>query len=339
MMDVEAAAWTIDGTGVVTGWTASAQALLGYSAGRVCGRPAPRLIPRSGPLRDVPPGCRAVELRHADGRLIPVELTVDVLDPGPGRLFLATPRPRSPDPGRDRLESLTLFAGCVAHDLRNVLQGLQGQAGLLSEGVRAAALEPSSRADLEACLDAVDEMVRRGTALARQLSAFARHEALAPTWVDVAALLGDEGRLQLPGEGGPSASSLARPPRIHVHAEAGLPPVWMDPVSLERVLWNLLLNARDASPPDGGIEVRLRRHPLRPGWIQLEVEDEGQGIHPEVRDRLFQPYVTTKEPAEGHGLGLSVVQGLLARAGGTIEVGDGARGGALFRIALPGREG
>ncbi|MCA9619802.1 MAG: HAMP domain-containing protein [Myxococcales bacterium] len=111
-----------------------------------------------------------------------------------------------------------------------------------------------------------------------------------------------------------------------------LPPVAMDAGRLEQVLLNLLLNAADVVPDDGG---RVRLAAKEAGdRVVVEVEDNGGGIAPEVRERLFEPFVTTKDVGEGTGLGLAVCRGLVEGVGGTIEAQEG-EAGARFVLELP----
>lgn len=114
--------------------------------------------------------------------------------------------------------------------------------------------------------------------------------------------------------------------------EDDLPPVTLSDEQLVQVLLNLLLNAADAVPAHGGrIDVRAKRSDL---GVRVEVEDNGSGIAPEIRDRLFEPFTTTKEVGKGTGLGLAVCRGLLEGAGGSISAEDGAVG-ARFVFTLP----
>ncbi len=114
--------------------------------------------------------------------------------------------------------------------------------------------------------------------------------------------------------------------------EEGLPPVAMESERVEQVLLNLLLNAADAVPRPGGrvsIEAQLKGDQLR-----VSIEDNGGGIEPSVRGKLFEPFVSTKDVGKGTGLGLAVCRGLVEAAGGTIDVEDGAEG-ARFTLGLP----
>jgi C4-dicarboxylate-specific signal transduction histidine kinase len=114
------------------------------------------------------------------------------------------------------------------------------------------------------------------------------------------------------------------------------PTVRGQPVLLERVLMNLLLNARDAlatRPAGLPRQIRIATAPAPEGWVRLKVADTGGGIAPEVAASLFEPFVTTKGPDKGTGLGLSICYGLLKGMGGGIEAHNEAEG-AVITVTL-----
>ena len=121
---------------------------------------------------------------------------------------------------------------------------------------------------------------------------------------------------------------------IRVEIPEDLPRIALAGPRIVQVLLNLLLNAADAAPREGGrITLRAARAP--DDRVRLTVEDNGPGIAAAIRDRLFEPFATTKEPGKGTGLGLAVCRGLVEAAGGTLSAEDGAEGGARFVIELP----
>lgn len=111
----------------------------------------------------------------------------------------------------------------------------------------------------------------------------------------------------------------------------------VDPGQAQLVLLNLVVNANDAMPGGGTVTVRTRR--TDDGGVELTVEDEGTGIPKEILGRIFEPFVTTKAPGEGTGLGLATCHGVVTRAGGSIRAENLPRRGAALRIALPAAEG
>ena len=114
---------------------------------------------------------------------------------------------------------------------------------------------------------------------------------------------------------------------------AGTPTVTMPAPRLTQVLLNLVLNAGAAASPGGF--VRVRAHAIEDGSVRIDVEDDGPGVAPEVRGRLFEPFVTTKDVGEGTGLGLAVCRGIVESAGGAIEYDPTYVDGARFYVVLP----
>jgi len=120
----------------------------------------------------------------------------------------------------------------------------------------------------------------------------------------------------------------------------GLPKVSGDPVKLRQVLHNLIKNAQEAMPmsPPGCIDILTTRvEDNRRHWLEIRLHDNGPGISPEHRDRVFEPYVTTK--ARGTGLGLAIVKKIIEEHGGSIQVDSQADTGAGFTIRLPALPG
>ena len=115
-----------------------------------------------------------------------------------------------------------------------------------------------------------------------------------------------------------------------------------DQGTLNQVVMNLCTNAAHAMRQGGGtIEVRqflIHQADTGQKWLRLQVGDSGSGISPEIKSRIFEPFFTTKKPGEGTGLGLSVVHGIVAGMGGTIQVKDRAGGGTVFTVELPAHD-
>ena len=127
---------------------------------------------------------------------------------------------------------------------------------------------------------------------------------------------------------------------LHLDIPSAVARVALDAVSIESLVVNLVVNARDAQPLGGRIDLALhvrRAARIRPATVELSVADRGTGIAPEVRDRLFEPRVTTK--AHGSGLGLAIVADVVHGAGGTVAVSDQPDGGTRFVVTLPELDG
>jgi CheY-like chemotaxis protein len=178
----------------------------------------------------------------------------------------------------------------------------------------------------------------RAAALTRQLLAFSRRQPLAPVAMDLgAAVRGTERMLQ---------RLLAEGIRLEVSVREAAP-VYADPGQIELALLNLCVNARDAMPRGGRLEVEVGAlaadDPRRPAGsdvpdgplAMLTVRDSGAGIDPEIIDRIFEPFFTTKGVGRGTGLGLSTVLGIVGQSGGAIRVRSEPGQGAEFTVYLP----
>ncbi len=231
-----------------------------------------------------------------------------------------------------RLEALGQLAGGVSHDFNNLLFVINAYAQQL---VREDHLSPSAREAAEA----IRECGERGTAITRQLLLFSRNEFMAPVRVEVNAAVRDLDRLlrRLLSENIALVTSLD-PAVGSVRWGTGM---------LERVVTNLVLNARDAMPGGGSITVETRsvalvhaivtpRTTISPGrYITISVIDTGSGMTKEISERLFEPFFTTKGPDRGTGLDLATVYGMVSQAEGSIDVETTLGSGTRFTVYLP----
>lgn len=229
-----------------------------------------------------------------------------------------------------KMEALGLLAGGMAHDFNSIITAVRGHAQFLVDELPEA---NPSRADALEIRDAAD----RGARLARQLLAFGRRDNAEPQAIDLSAVVREATGLLL--------SLIREDIRLELELEPDLWPVRMDPGQVERVLMNLVVNARDAMPHGGTIRVCARnvavpaltgRGGPSPGpCVALEVWDDGVGMSAATRTRIFEPFFTTKPPGEGTGLGLSTVYGIARKAGGGVTVESVPGRGALLRVLLP----
>jgi two-component system, OmpR family, sensor histidine kinase KdpD len=124
---------------------------------------------------------------------------------------------------------------------------------------------------------------------------------------------------------------------VHVDVPSALPSIWMDANQMERVVANLVQNAIKYSPPASQINISARV--TEDGELELCVEDEGLGVPPEDRERIFEPFfrnqTTDQSKVSGHGLGLAICQSIVLAHGGRMRVGDRPGGGARFSVFLP----
>ncbi len=249
------------------------------------------------------------------------------LNDGAGALLLL--ESLAPSQGA-RLEILGRLAGGIAHDFNNLLAVVLGGAGALRRFYATDEAGPE--------LDAIDGAAQRGSALVRQLLAFARQQVMAPRVIDLNDSIRQMSQMlpRLMGN------------QIDLHMELQEPgrSVRVDPSQWDQVLLNLIVNARDAMGGKGvlyittGRRLVLDAETLPPGrYVTVEVTDSGPGIAPEVLPRIFEPFFTTKLDQGGTGLGLATVQGIIGQFGGQMEVESRLGKGSTFRILLPRHDG
>ena len=231
-----------------------------------------------------------------------------------------------------KIEAIGRLAGGVAHDFNNLLSVIASYSGMML-----ADLEPDT--PMRDDLHEIQRAVERGSALTTQLLAFSRKQVLQARVVDLAEVVAATETMlrRLIGED-IRVVFEAHERGLHVKA---------DPGQLEQVLMNLAVNARDAMPAGGTLQVRVdeivvheeaaRR--LTGGatgtWVRLTVRDTGVGMDAETRQRIFEPFFTTKKPGQGTGLGLATVYGIVKQSGGFIWVESAPGSGATFTILLP----
>jgi signal transduction histidine kinase/CheY-like chemotaxis protein len=217
-----------------------------------------------------------------------------------------------------RLEALGQLTGGVAHDFNNLLMVVNTNVHLLR------ARHPALASDAQ--LQRIDRAVSTGSKLTRQLLAFARRQPLRPEVIDLATTLPELMELIRPTLGSSVAAGCEVAP--------GTGCIEADPAELELAIINLAMNARDAMPEGGTL--RLAAHPAEDGEaVLIEVTDTGQGIPPEILDKVFEPFFTTKDVGRGTGLGLSQVWGLAQQAGGVASIRSTPGQGTTVSLHLP----
>jgi signal transduction histidine kinase len=174
----------------------------------------------------------------------------------------------------------------------------------------------------------VGEGLKRTSALVGDLREFARPGSRGETQTDVYVEAGLRSTLTLVGHAIAAANA-----ELDVQIEPGLPGLAGDPGGLNQVYLNLLKNAVEALGPRGGtIRVRAAREAEH---VSIRIGDDGQGIAPEIRERLFEPFFTTKDAAGGTGLGLAICQRIVDDHGGTLTLESEEGRGAEFIVRLP----
>ncbi|GAB4309502.1 MAG: hypothetical protein Kow0069_08820 [Promethearchaeota archaeon] len=226
-----------------------------------------------------------------------------------------------------KLESVALLAGGIAHDFRNILQGLVGNLSLLRD-------QSPEGADWNRLLAEMEDDLARAVQLTDQLLAFAKGSTPVKRRVKVPEVL----------EPATSLSVRGSNVRLKVEVPPDLWPVEADPSQLAQCFGNLALNAVQAMPNGGTLEVVARnarvphgeeKHPLLPrgDYVVVQFSDEGVGIPRENLSRVFDPYFTTKPG--GTGLGLAVVHTIVRQHGGHVRVESRVGKGSTFTLYFP----
>jgi two-component system, cell cycle sensor histidine kinase and response regulator CckA len=231
------------------------------------------------------------------------------------------------------LEAVSRLAGGIAHDFNNLLASIRGNAELIGHQLDA---DAAPQAEVSEILTATD----RAAGLTRQLLAFSRKQVLQPTVLDLNGVVLSVSRM--------ARRLMGSQVRVDERLGLELPQVQADPATLEQVLLNLIVNARDAMPGGGLIRVTTdacelvagtraaAETGLTPGpYVRMSVQDEGVGMDPATQARIFEPFFSTREPGRGTGLGLSTVYGILRQTGGAITVTSAPHQGATFVVYLP----
>jgi PAS domain S-box-containing protein len=280
---------------------------------------------------------RETRMRDAEGQEVAVDFSVTPVRGEDGLVSLLVAEARDVSALKaaqallheaQKMDTLGQLTGGVAHDFNNLLMAVLGNLGIARRRAEARAPE------LLRHLDAATQAAERGATLTQRLLAFARRQDLKPMPVDLRALLlGVEALLRR------SAGPLVT---LELDAPEGLPPALVDPHALELALVNLTVNARDAMPEGGRVEVRIARvDGPAPGrlpagtWLTVAVHDEGGGMDDATLSRAVEPFFTTKAPGQGTGLGLSMVHGLAAQSGGALVLESAPGRGTTATLWLP----
>jgi signal transduction histidine kinase/DNA-binding response OmpR family regulator len=227
-----------------------------------------------------------------------------------------------------KLDALGQLTGGVAHDFNNLLASVLGGIELL--GRRMTFAEAEARV-----LDLMRHAAEQGAELVRRMMAFSRQQSLMPTTVDPAALR--------EAVAGLVENTLGGTVELAWHFPNDVGHLFVDRAQTELALVNLILNARDAMPDGGTIEVALDTIALSepdgdlgPGdYLTLSVRDNGTGIPEHIIEKVTEPFFTTKEAGKGTGLGLSMVFGFVRQSGGTLRISSQAGAGTTIEMVLP----
>lgn len=231
-----------------------------------------------------------------------------------------------------RVEDIAKLAGDIAHDLNNLLAPIRMATELLKKKTE----DPA----LDRYVEIIQTSTGRARSVIQEILTFSRESEAADCQVmDVNPLLQELENIIR--ETFPDTINLA------FEYQESAPRVEMDPHQMHRSVLNLLVNAKDAVNEEGDIGVRVSTHDVEmrvcvgercliPGrYTCISVSDNGTGIKKEIRDKIFDPFFTTKPKEKGTGLGLASVFGIVARAGGFIDLESTESEGSTFHIFLP----
>ncbi len=355
----------IDDQGLISTWNPAAEQLFGYTAAEALGRVPQEVVVADDPKAQIEISESVLGLgrtrqyeakrRHRNGDELTVQISIAPLNAGAStptgavvsirdvtatraaeaRVEAAELREtellRELEQSR-RLESVGQLAGGIAHDFNNLLGVILNLATFVASAVPV---------DSQARIDATEigETATRAATLTRQLLIFSRRDVVEPEVFNAGALAGDLRSFL--------TRALGEAIQLSITGDDDLWNVNMDRGQLEQVIVNLAVNGRDAMSSGGRLMIETRntvvdeefartRVGLEPGhYVTLTVSDTGTGMPPDVIERAFEPYFTTKSEGQGTGLGLATVYGIATKAGGRVALYSELGRGTSVHVHLP----
>jgi len=239
-----------------------------------------------------------------------------------------------------KMEAIGQLTGGIAHDFNNILGSVLGYSRLAAD-----CLGTPDAHKVPGYLTEVYKAGKRAQDLVRQLLTFSRSSPQHPKHLDLVVLIKEVTKML--------RATLPTTMTLRLELDRGVPAVHLDPIQVQQLLMNLVLNARDAIEGHGVISVGLRylrnldglvsslaHRPIVGDWVEMSVTDTGAGMSSDILERIFEPFFTTKEIGRGSGMGLAVVHGIVTQNEGEILVdstpGRGARFRVLFRPSASG---
>jgi len=337
---------TTDMNDNIVSFNRGAERSLGYQADDVTGKPVTllyrdptkreeflRLIRSDKGVQDY-----SFELLCQDGTLLPVSLSLSQLKNSSGKMIGTVGMSKDISHRKalmaqilqsERMAAVGRLASGVAHEINNPLAIISEITGFLnelaedeSEGQRTEIVQ-----ELREALPKIRTQIKRGRDITHRLLQFARKTEMSIEHADVNTALKEilpflEKECRLAGI------------TIHRDCQGDLPKIALDETQLQEILMNLTKNAMDALTAKGGGSIWLEAHEEE-GKVVISVRDDGPGIDDAVRDRLFDPFASTKSIKQGTGLGLAICYAIVKRCDGEIRVFSEPNGGACFKVFLP----
>ncbi len=340
----------IDEAGTIRSFSAAAERLFGWTATEAIGCNVTLLMPDpyraehaqylgryldTGERKIIGIGRVAVGVRR-DGSTFPIELAVGEMRSGRRRFFTGFIRDLTEPQAAERrlhdmqselihvsrLTSMGEMASALAHELNQPLSAI---ASYMKGPVR---LLDSGTPDLDrirSALTAAGEQALRAGEIIRRLRAFVGKGEAAMRIEALPKLLEEAGALAMTGARDAGI-------RLDFTLSPKLGPVLADKVQIQQVVLNLMRNSVEAMSEAPVRNLTVQANPLDGGWVEVLISDTGPGLAPEIQERLFQPFVTTK--AEGMGVGLSICRTIIEAHGGELTAWNRPDGGAVFRFTL-----
>jgi PAS domain S-box-containing protein len=346
---------TLNMAGVITGISDSWLALLGYKAGDVVGHPIseftegrwdPVVLERlqaEGELHDL-----ERRFTRKDGASLDTLVSVRLENPGGANwivcvLFDISARRKAEKALRiseerlhraQRMDAVGQLSGGIAHDFNNMLQGISGGLDLIERRIKTGRFEEAGQ-----YLAMSRQSIDQAAALTHRMLAFARRQALQPRDVSPADLIAGMKDLM--------ATTLGRNVPLVLNLGGGDWHARCDPNQLQSAMLNVVINARDAMPDGGSLDITLADRRLEADslpnnpeleagdYIEIIVTDTGTGMPPDVLGRAFEPFFTTKPAGRGTGLGLSQIYGFVRQSGGAVQLESPPGEGVTVRLYLP----
>ena len=325
----------IDSHGTIEAFNPGAERLFGYRESDVCDRNVSMLMPSpyreehdgylsrylvTGEARIIGAG-REVTGRRADGSLFPLHLSVGEMPLGGERKFTGilhdlSSRVRMEEQLREQAALVRLgeMAAVIAHEVKNPLAGIRGAVQVIGGRLPKESREAAVIGEVLSRIDTLNSLIQ-------DLLLFARPPQPRPAPIDVSPLVLTTADLM----GSDPALS-----RVRVEVEGSAPPLAGDAELLKIVFLNLLMNGAHAMGGEGRIDVSIG---AAGGWCRVSFSDAGPGIPPEIREKIFTPFFTTK--SRGTGLGLATAKRLVDAHRGTIRVECPPSGGTTVTVELP----
>jgi len=288
-------------------------------------------------------GVIEVSALQPGGSLLPIDVAVSEIPRGQTRLSIVVARDISERKKLEeqyrqaqKMEAVGRLAGGIAHDFNNLMQAILGYINLLDR--RLPLGDPNHEA-----VEQIQKSLAHANSLTRQLLAFSRKQVLKPKLLPLNTAVSDMNHLL--------QRVLGETIQLKMKLAAPVPWIRADPGQMEHLILNLAINARDAMPQGGTLDIETRNADFREEttlasgrlaagpYAVLRISDTGCGMTPEVQAHLFEPFFTTKESGKGTGLGLSNVYGVVKQSGGEITVTSQTGRGTTFEIYLPRFDG